>query len=465
MHEQNPGLDALSPLDGRYRHDMVGLAPVFSEAGLIRARIQVEAHWLLALSEDPVVQNDLKLTPSLKKVLEKLSQDVPADAPARVKAIEATTRHDVKAVEYWLREELSQKGADERVLAFIHFACTSEDINNTAYALMLKEARDRVLAPAFEEVMTRLVVLSKAHQATPMLSRTHGQTASPTTLGKEVAVFGARLRKAWNRLMAVPLSAKMNGAVGAYNAHALAYPEVDWIAFSKCFLSRIGLDANVFSTQIEPHDDLAAFCDSLRSVLTILLDFSRDAWGYVSLGYFRQKAKAGEVGSSTMPHKVNPIDFENAEGNIGMARALAMHFSEKLPVSRFQRDLSDSTVMRNLGVVLGHGLLALRSITRGLDRIDVDSARLKEDLEAAPEVLTEAVQTVLRRAGVADAYERLKTLSRGQVLTMRAYQDFVSGLSEISEAEKRRLMDLTPSSYVGLAREIAQIFIDQEKKA
>jgi adenylosuccinate lyase len=448
-------LSALSPLDGRYHKQLEALRNVFSEAGLIRARVRVEVEWLLALAEEPGIVEVPALPSRSVAALRGLVAGFSAGDAERVKAIEATTNHDVKAIEYWLRERVAGHGDLERSAEFIHFACTSEDINNLAYALMLAEARDWIILPAIDRVVQALVTMAHAHAALPMLARTHGQPASPTTLGKEIANVVHRLRRARESVAVVSLTAKINGAVGNYNAHVVAYPDVDWEALARRFVESFGLKFNPYTIQIEPHDAVAELCDALARLNTILIDLDRDVWGYISLGYFRQRVVPGEVGSSTMPHKVNPIDFENSEGNLGLANALLRHFAEKLPVSRWQRDLTDSTLLRNIGVALGHGLLGYTACLKGLDKLEADTARIAADLDANWEVLAEAVQTVMRRYGVAGAYEQLRDLTRGKRLTRDALAELIRSLP-IPEAERERLLALTPSTYTGRAADLAR---------
>jgi adenylosuccinate lyase len=448
-------LNALSPLDGRYHKQLEPLRPCFSEAALFRRRIEVEIRWLLALAAEPDIAGIKPFSKATHAALEHLVGAFSEDDAAQVKAIEAETNHDVKAIEYWLRERLGGNQEATRVAEFVHFACTSEDINNLAYGLMLKEARDKVLLPALDRVIDALAALAVKLADAAMLARTHGQPATPTTLGKELANVVHRLRRARRGIAAVPLTGKMNGAVGNYNAHVVVYPDFDWERFSKRFVESLGLEFNPYTIQIEPHDSLAEQFDAIARANTILLDLDRDLWGYVSLGYFRQKAKKGEVGSSTMPHKVNPIDFENSEGNLGVANALLRHFSEKLPVSRWQRDLSDSTVLRNVGVALGHSLLAYESCLKGLGKLEADPKKMREDLDASWEVLAEAVQTVMRRHGIRDAYERLKEATRGKAIDRQALHALIRGL-EIPEKEKKRLLELTPATYTGKAAELAR---------
>jgi adenylosuccinate lyase len=448
-------LSALSPLDGRYAGQTRDVAGIFSEAALVRYRIMIEARWLAHLAATPQFAELQGLSAGVLDEIGRLANGGPPDAAARVKAIEVRTNHDVKAVEYYVRERLASAGADARQLGFVHFACTSEDINNLCYALMLRDARDRVMVPLMDTVRERLRTIAHDTAELAMLSRTHGQAASPTTLGKEVANFVARLARLQRQFRAVTPLGKMNGAVGNYNAHLAAYPEVDWPVVCGGFVGSLGLENNPYTIQIEPHDWIAEYCHALERYDTVLLDLCRDVWGYVSLGYFRQRAVPGEVGSSTMPHKVNPIDFENAEGNAGLANALLGFFAGKLPVSRWQRDLSDSTVLRNLGVALGHAVLALKSVLRGLDRLEPDAGRLSADLDANWEVLAEAVQTVMRRHGVPDAYERLKEFTRGRSIGPAELRKFVAALP-LPAAEAARLAALSPSAYVGLAARLAR---------
>jgi len=447
-------LDALSPLDGRYATQTRALAALFSESALIRFRIRVEALWLRHLAASPAIGELAGLPDSVVAELDRLAACEVDGAAARVKEIESRTNHDVKAVEYFLRERLAAAGAGPRHLEFVHFGCTSEDINNLSYALMLREARDQVLLPLMREVTGRLRDIAGATAAMPMLSRTHGQPASPTTLGKEMANVVMRLERAAGRLAQVEVLGKMNGAVGNYNAHLAAYPDADWAAIGATFVESLGLRNNPYTIQIEPHDWVAEYCHALQRYDTVVIDLCRDLWGYISIGYFRQRAVAGEVGSSTMPHKVNPIDFENAEGNAGLANALLAFLAEKLPVSRWQRDLTDSTVLRNLGVALGHAVLALRSLQKGLGKLEADPARLAADLDANWEVLAEAIQTVMRRHGVPDAYDRLKEFTRGRRVGPAELREFVSGLP-LPPGDAARLAALTPATYIGLAAELA----------
>jgi adenylosuccinate lyase len=449
-------LNALSPLDGRYFHKVSSLSDTFSELGLMRLRVRVEVEWLLALSREPGVAEVGPFSfATADRLASLVSGFTEADAAA-VKAIEARTNHDVKALEYWLKERLADDAEVQRVAEFIHFACTSEDINNLCHALMVQESRARILLPALDRIVDGLAELAHELADRPMLSRTHGQAATPTTLGKEMANFTARLVRARTRLSAVRITGKINGAVGNYNAHLAAYPDVDWQSLARGFVESLGLEFNTHTTQIEPHDSLAELFDAYAAVNTVLLDLDRDLWGYISLGYFRQRTRAGEVGSSTMPHKVNPIDFENSEGNLGIANALLHHFTAKLPVSRWQRDLSDSTVLRNMGVALGHTLLAWDSCRTGLSKLEANAARLQEDLEQAWEVLAEPIQTVMRRYGLTEPYEQLKALTRGKGgITRETLHAFIRGL-DLPDADKQRLLELTPASYIGLAAQLAR---------
>ncbi len=451
----DPRLTALSPLDGRYARHLGELAGRFSEAALIRYRIRVEALWFRHLAAEPTVSVPGRLTGGAREELDRLATDPGLDTAQRVKEIEARTNHDVKAVEYLVRERLAAAGATPSQLEYVHFACTSEDINNLSYALMLRDARADILQPLMRQLAEKLRRLAHEHAGVPMLSRTHGQPASPTTLGKEMANFLVRLESLASRFEEVSILGKLNGAVGNFNAHVAAFPEADWPAITRRFVESLGIADNPYTIQIEPHDWIAEYCDALARYDTVLIDFCRDVWGYVSLGYFRQRAVAGEVGSSTMPHKVNPIDFENAEGNAGLANALLRFMSEKLPISRWQRDLTDSTVLRNLGVALGHVVLALRSALRGIDKLEPDRERMAADLEATWEVLAEAIQTVMRRYGVADAYDRLKEFTRGRRVGQAELRAFVAGL-ELPADVAARLGSLTPAEYTGLAEALAR---------
>ena len=446
---------ALSPLDGRYAKKVDALRPIFSEFGLIRARIKVEIEWLKALAAEPGVVELKPLSALAIQRLDSLADGFDLKGAKRVKEIERTTNHDVKAVEYYIKERLHDDPELGPALEFVHFACTSEDINNLAYGLMLGEARELVLLPALDKLIGELRKQAQAHAALPMLSRTHGQTASPTTVGKEFANVLARFKRQREQLAAVGLPGKINGAVGNYNAHVVAYPEVDWPALARRFVESLGLQFNPHTTQIEPHDGVAELCDAQRRANTIAIDLCRDIWGYISLGYFKQAVKEGEVGSSTMPHKVNPIDFENAEGNLGLSSALLEHFATKLPISRFQRDLTDSTVLRALGVGFGHALVALDALMRGLGKLSVNPERLAADLDDSWEVLAEPVQTVMRRHGLPNPYEQLKALTRGQGIDEKAMRAFIDGL-ELPKAAKARLAALTPAQYIGLAESLAR---------
>ncbi len=447
-------LTALSPLDGRYARATEPLRALLSESGLIHERIRIEALWLMHLALAAPMLTGAGLSPRVRAAAQGLADQPPADAALLVKRIEARTNHDVKAVEYYVREVLQGAGATDANLELVHFGCTSEDINNLSYARLLAAARGVMLAAA-GELIGMLTALADRYADLPMLARTHGQPASPTTLGKEFANVVARLKRAQQRLAGVAILGKWNGAVGNFNAHAAALPQLPWPQVAQRFVESLGLINNPFTTQIEPHDWIGEYCDALAAFNVINIDLCRDLWGYVSLGYLRQKAVAGEVGSSTMPHKINPIDFENGEGNLGLANALLRHFAEKLPVSRWQRDLTDSTVLRNVGVALGHSLVAWRSILRGLGKIDADPARIGSDIEGAWEVLGEAVQTVLRAQGIAHGYELLKDFSRGRPIDGPALATFIETLP-ISAAQKARLQQLKPQDYVGLAAELAR---------
>ncbi len=449
-------LTALSPLDGRYAAKVEALREHFSEFGLIRARVRIEIAWLVALAAEPGIAEVSPFSDSARARLDAvLTSFAPSDAE-RVKAIERTTNHDVKAIEYWLRERFADVPEIARVGEFIHFACTSEDINNLAHGVTLAAARHSILLPALSEIAGRVRDLARMHADLPMLARTHGQPATPTTLGKEMANFYARLERQVAAIGHVPLKGKLNGAVGNYNAHVVAYPDVDWEHFAAKVVNGVGLEFNPYTTQIEPHDYLAELFDAIARANTVLIDLDRDLWGYISLGYFRQQAKEGEVGSSTMPHKVNPIDFENSEGNLGLANALLRHMAEKLPVSRWQRDLTDSTVLRNMGVALGHTVLGWTSLSQGLDKLAVDEASIGADLDARWEVLAEPIQTVMRRYGIANSYEQLKALTRGRTgMTRDSLHAFIDGLDLPADA-KARLKSLTPSTYIGRAGALAK---------
>ncbi|MGR6807993.1 adenylosuccinate lyase [Sphaerotilus natans] len=452
---QLTALNALSPLDGRYAGKLTALRPLLSEYGLMHRRVQVEIEWFIALSDAGFAEFPA-LSEASRGLLRSLVIHFKEEDAQAIKDIEKTTNHDVKAVEYWIKRRIAGHAELERMQEFVHFACTSEDINNTSHALMLKAARDEVMLPMLDRIITKMTAMSHTFAAVPMLSRTHGQTASPTTVGKEVANVVARLKNARERIAGVKLLAKMNGAVGNYNAHLSAYPEHDWEAFSRQVVEgSLGLSFNPYTIQIEPHDYMAELFDAFTRVDTILIDWARDVWGYISLGYFKQKTKAGEVGSSTMPHKVNPIDFENAEGNFGIASALLTHLAQKLPVSRWQRDLTDSTVLRNMGVALGYVLLGCDSLMRGLDKLELNESALAADLDSAWEVLAEPIQTVMRRHGLPEPYEQLKAFTRGQPMTAELMRGFVAAL-DLPQAEKDRLLAMTPGSYTGLATALAQ---------
>jgi adenylosuccinate lyase len=448
-------LAALSPLDGRYARTADPLRQYFSEQGLIRYRVKVELAWLQALAAEPAIREIKGFSKKTAADFSRLVKDFSERDAEQIKNIEAETNHDVKAIEYWLKAKLAKNREVLSSLEFIHFACTSEDINNLSYALMLAESRARVMLPRLDALVDALKQLARKHAALPMLSRTHGQAASPTTLGKELANFASRLERARGRIAAAAILGKANGAVGNFNAHLAAYPDFRWERFSRRFVEGLGLEFNSYTTQIDPHDWVAELLDAYARANSILLDLDRDLWAYISLGYFRQRTRKGEVGSSTMPHKVNPIDFENSEGNIGVANALLRHLSEKLPVSRWQRDLSDSTALRNVGAALGHTLLAYAACQRGLAKLEADRARLAADLDANWEVLTEAVQQVMRRYGVPEAYEKLKAISRGRRLDRGALARFIRGLAIPPEA-KKRLLALTPAKYTGLAADLAR---------
>ena len=452
----NP-IAALSPLDGRYAKSVEALRPVFSEYGLMRARVRVELSWLKALAAEPKIVEVPPFDGAVLAEIDDVIAGFSLEDAAAVKAIEATTNHDVKAIEYWLKERFAGVPAVSAVSEFIHFACTSEDINNLSHALMLREARDEVLLPKLAEVSDKLRSLAHELAAVPMMSRTHGQPATPTTLGKEVANVLYRLERQAKQLSAQEFLGKINGAVGNYNAHMVAYPDVDWEGHCRRFVEEdLGLTFNPYTIQIEPHDYMAEFFQAVSRINTILIDLNRDVWGYISLGYFKQKVKAGEVGSSTMPHKVNPIDFENSEGNLGMANAVLAFLSEKLPVSRWQRDLTDSTVLRNMGVGIGYAVLGLAAHLRGLNKLEANPAALAADLDATWELLAEPIQTVMRRYGVANPYEKLKDLTRGKGgITPEVLASFIRDL-DIPDGAKQQLLDLTPASYVGKAENLAK---------
>tara|TARA_R110002073_G_scaffold9242_1_gene47840 strand:- start:1366 stop:2736 length:1371 start_codon:yes stop_codon:yes gene_type:complete len=448
-------ITALSPLDGRYQSKVALLRPYFSEYALIHHRVKVEVEWLKALSFEPAIMEVPPFSASTITQLNNLVANFSIGDGEAIKTIEGRTNHDVKAIEYWLKDALEENEAVAKVTEFIHFACTSEDINNLSHGLMLKYSRDLIMLPALEEIVVHLVNLAHQLADTPMLARTHGQPATPTTLGKEIANVAFRLQRAHKQLTTVAILGKINGAVGNYNAHLAAYPNLDWEKFAHIFVENLGLEFNPYTTQIEPHDTISELFDAYARINTILLDLNRDIWGYISLGYFKQKTKENEVGSSTMPHKVNPIDFENSEGNLGIANALLRHMSEKLPVSRWQRDLTDSTVLRNMGVALGHTLLAYDSCTKGLNKLEVNPAQLTQDLDNTWEVLAEPIQTVMRRYGLSNPYEQLKALTRGKGgITQETLQQFIVKL-DIPESEKNRLLEMTPQNYTGKASELA----------
>jgi adenylosuccinate lyase len=447
-------LTAISPLDGRYAGKLGALRPIFSEFGLIRARVLIEVCWLKMLAGQPRIEEVPSFSADAHAKLDAIVDDFSEEDAARIKAIEATTNHDVKAVEYFLKESVADHPELAAVSEFLHFACTSEDINNLAYGVMLKQGRDEVLLPVMDELVSRIESLALAMADQPMLSRTHGQTASPTTMGKEMANVAYRLQRQRGQIAAVNLLGKINGAVGNYNAHLISYPDVDWPGLAHHFVESLGLGLNPYTTQIEPHDYIAEMNDAIARFNTVLLDFCRDVWGYISLGYFGQKVVAGEVGSSTMPHKVNPIDFENAEGNLGLANAVLGHLASKLPVSRWQRDLTDSTVLRNLGVGFGYSLLAYTSALKGMDKLELNEEKLAADLNTSWEVLGEAVQTVMRRYGLENPYEQMKALTRGKGVSPEDLRNFIQGL-DIPDDAKARLLALTPASYTGNAAEQA----------
>jgi adenylosuccinate lyase len=452
-------ISALSPLDGRYAPRLAKLRPLMSEQGYMHCRVQVEVAWFIALSDAGFAEFK-PLSPGARTYLLGLVKNFAEADGLAIKAIEKVTNHDVKAVEYWIKSKFDARPELQKAGEFVHFACTSEDINNTSHALQLQGARDLVLLPALDAVIDKLRTMAHGFAAVPMLSRTHGQTASPTTVGKEIANVVVRLTSARERIAAVKIMAKMNGAVGNYNAHLSAWPDFDWEAFSQKVVETpaplgLGLNFQPYSIQIEPHDYMAELFDAVARSNTILIDWARDVWGYVSLGYFKQKLKDGEVGSSTMPHKVNPIDFENAEGNLGLANAVLRHLSEKLPISRWQRDLTDSTVLRNMGVALGYGVLACHSMSTGLGKLEINEAAIAADLDAAWEVLAEPIQTVMRRFGLPEPYEQLKKFTRGEPMTRELMQGFIAKLA-IPDADKQRLLAMTPGSYTGLAAELAK---------
>lgn len=448
-------LTAISSVDGRYRHVTHELSEYLSEYGLIKNRVHVEIEWLLALSQLSQLEEVPLFDETTQKNLKKLVLDTTPETAKRIKEIEKTTNHDVKAVEYYIKENIENSQQLARIKEFIHFACTSEDINNVSYALMLKNSRDRVILPYLQTLMQILRELSHRHADTAMMAKTHGQPASPTTMGKELANVVFRLERQKKQLASVDITAKMNGAVGNFNAHLAAYPDINWPKFSQNFIESLGLTQHPFTTQIEPHDHIAEICHVLIRINTILIDFARDIWGYISCGYFKQKVIEGEVGSSTMPHKVNPIDFENAEGNLGIANCLLDHFALKLPISRWQRDLSDSTVLRALGTAFGHNLIAFKSLTKGMKKLEINTPALQHDLDNNWELMAEPIQTVMRRYGIDNAYEKLKTLTRGQRLNQQQIKDFIQSL-DIPEDAKKRLIDMKPENYIGNAKEQAK---------
>jgi adenylosuccinate lyase len=448
-------LSALSPLDGRYHRQLAPLTAYCSEAALIRYRVQVEIEWLIALAQEPALAEVRPFTPAAVAELRQAVLGFAEADAARVKEIESRTNHDVKAIEYWLKERFAGHAEISAAAEFIHFACTSEDINNLSHALMLADAREKVLLPALDGILLKLRAMAHEFADAAMLARTHGQAATPTTMGKEMANVVHRLQRARARIAAVRLTGKINGAVGNYNAHLAAYPAFDWESFSLRFVEALRLEFNPYTTQIEPHDALAELFDACAHGNTILIDLDRDIWGYVSLGYFKQRVVAGEVGSSTMPHKVNPIDFENSEGNLGLANAVLRHLSDKLPLSRWQRDLTDSTVLRNVGVALGYSLLGCVSCLKGLNKLEANPAALRADLDATWEVLAEAVQTVMRRHGLPEPYEQLKALTRGKGITRESLQEFIARLA-VPETERQRLLELAPWTYIGKAAELAR---------
>ena len=449
-------LTAICPIDGRYADKTEPLRSIFSEYGLIYHRVTVEIRWLQALAAHPSISEVPALSKTASELLDRIANQFDLDDARRIKEIERITNHDVKAIEYFLKEKITDNAELEAVSEFIHFACTSEDINNLAYALMLRAARTQVLLPLLDEMIAAIRQLAIVYADCPMLSRTHGQPASPTTLGKEMANIVYRLRRQREQFAGIELLGKINGAVGNYNAHRIAYPEIDWEMFTRDFITRdLGLAWNPYTTQIEPHDYLAELFDAIARCNTVLIDFCRDTWGYISLGYFRQKAIAGEVGSSTMPHKINPIDFENAEGNLGVANALFKHFSGKLPISRWQRDLTDSTVLRTLGIGLGHTLVAYQSCLKGIGKLEDDAQCMAQDLDRNWEILAEAIQTVMRRYGIQQPYEKLKALTRGQRVDAAMLRHFIESL-ELPPEAKQRLLELTPATYTGNAAEQAR---------
>ncbi|MGC1508355.1 adenylosuccinate lyase [Ketobacter sp.] len=452
---QLSALTAISPVDGRYGNKTESLRSIFSEFGLIRFRVLVEVRWLQQLAKQDDIAEVPMFSDQTNATLDRIIEQFSINDAQRIKDIERTTNHDVKAVEYFLKEKIAGNAELEAVSEFIHFACTSEDINNLSHALMLSAGRDQVLVPVLEKLTRSIAGLAHQYADMPMLSRTHGQTASPSTMGKEMANVVARLYRQLDQIKTISLLGKINGAVGNFNAHLSAYPELDWETIADQFITSLGLQKNPYTTQIEPHDYIAELFDAIARFNTILIDFNRDIWGYISLGYFKQRTIAGEIGSSTMPHKVNPIDFENSEGNLGIANAILAHLAQKLPISRWQRDLTDSTVLRNLGVGLAHGQIAYESALKGIDKLEINESRLAEDLDQAWEVLAEPIQTVMRRYGIEKPYEKLKELTRGKTINKKGLADFVDTLA-IPEQEKIRLKALTPAAYIGNAAQQAK---------
>ena len=448
-------LSAISPIDGRYGEKTTELRPIFSEFGLMRYRILVEIAWIKTLAAEQAIQEIPVLSEAAVHTLDSIFSEFAEQDALRIKEIENTTNHDVKAIEYFLKEKIADNTELKSVAEFFHFACTSEDINNLSHALMLKETHEQIIVPKLNNIIAALSVLADNYASQAMLSRTHGQTASPTTLGKEMAVFAYRLQRQLQLLKKVEILGKFNGAVGNYNAHLAAYPDIDWAVISKQFVESLGLGWNAYTTQIEPHDYMAEYFHVMLRINTILIDFCRDIWGYISLGYFKQKAIEGEVGSSTMPHKVNPIDFENAEGNFGIANSIFGHLAEKLPVSRWQRDLTDSTTIRNNGTAIAHTLLAFKSCLKGIAKLEIDKEKIENDLKNAWEILAEPVQTVMRRYGIGQSYEKLKELTRGKIINQQSLHVFINTL-DIPEPEKQRLLEMTPVSYIGNAEQQAK---------
>ena len=450
-------LSTISPIDGRYNSQVQELKTIFSEYGLIRYRVFVEICWLEHLAENHLIKDLPKFSKTAIEHLDSLKENFCLRDAERIKEIESFINHDVKAVEYFIKEKLSDIEELKNSIHFIHFACTSEDINNLAHGLMLKEARERVLTPALREIESKLTEMASRYASTAMLARTHGQIASPTTVGKEFANVAHRLKRQIAQLEALQILGKMNGAVGNFNAHVVAYAEIDWNTNAEKFITNLGLSRNPYTTQIEPHDYMAEFFDVLARINTILIDLTRDVWGYISLGYFKQRVNIDEVGSSTMPHKINPIDFENAEGNLGLGNAVLSHLSAKLPISRWQRDLTDSTVLRNMGVGIGYSLIAYRSIIKGVDKLDVDKAKIDADLDVSWEVLAEPIQTMMRRYGVPEAYEKLKALTRGHTIDQAQIRAFIDQL-DLPTSAKKKLLELTPQNYIGNAEEQVRAF-------